>query len=123
MKVREISLATAFLLGLGTLFLQTRAQSKGSSPPPTQPAAHPGPAVASSNQAEAALSVGKKIFVERCAKCHGEDGSEPVGDGLPLSKRDLTDEQLNRNVRGRLKSASLEQQTAVFLYIRSLHKN
>ena len=73
--------------------------------------------------ADAQLALGKKVFVERCAKCHNEDGSAPVGDGLPLNKRALGDETLARNVNGRLKSASEGERRAVFAYIKSFRKS
>jgi mono/diheme cytochrome c family protein len=101
MKIRGVLVAATALLGVGGLMLQARGETDGG----------------------AALALGKKIFVERCAKCHGEDGTKPVGDGLPLSERTLSDEQLARSVRGRLRSATETEQKAVFAYIRSFQKN
>lgn len=70
----------------------------------------------------ASSAVGRKIFVERCAKCHNEDGTKPLDGGLPLAERKLSDEQLAKNVRGRLKSATEDEQRAVAAYIRSFQK-
>ena len=69
------------------------------------------------------LALGKGIFVERCAKCHGEDGSKPLSDGLPLNERQLSAEQITRSVAGRLKSLPEEQRQAVTRYIISFQKS
>ena len=68
------------------------------------------------------LEAGKKVFVARCANCHSERGDKPLGTGLALSDRTLSDEQLNRAVAGRLKASPAEEKRAVALYIRSFQK-
>ena len=45
------------------------------------------------------LATGQKIFVERCAKCHDERGDKPLKTGLPLSQRELSDEEIVRRFR------------------------
>jgi len=104
MKTGEFLIAAAMLAGTGGVLLAARGQT------------------ARGSQADASLAVGKKLFVEKCAKCHGEDGTKPVGDGPALSERKLSDEQLQKNVRGRLKSASEDEQRGVAAYIRSFQK-
>jgi len=88
-------------------------QAKGAAPAPVKTAEAP---------SEAELALGKKIFVAKCASCHGEDGKKPVGEGLPLSERTLSDEGLAKMVRGRLKSSPENEQKAVTAYIRSIQK-
>ncbi len=68
---------------------------------------------------ERLLAAGKKLFVARCAKCHGESGDKPLSTGLPLSQRELSGEELARAVSGRLKNAPDEDKRAVTLYISS----
>jgi len=68
------------------------------------------------------LATGKKIFVERCAKCHDERGDKPLKTGLPLSQRKLSDEEIASTVSGRLKDAPDEEKRAVALYVSSFMK-
>ena len=68
------------------------------------------------------LATGKKIFVERCAKCHDERGDKPLKTGLPLSQRRLSDEEIASTVSGRLKDAPHEEKRAVALYVSSFMK-
>jgi len=68
------------------------------------------------------VATGKKIFVERCAKCHDERGDKPLRTGLPLSQRELSDEEIGRAVSGRLKDAPDEEKRAVALYVGSFMK-
>ena len=68
------------------------------------------------------LATGKKIFVERCAKCHDERGDKPLKTGLPLSQRKLSDEEIASTVSGRLKDAPDEEKRAVALYLSSFMK-
>ena len=70
-------------------------------------------------QRERLLSIGKDLFVERCAKCHNERGDKPLSSGAPLNQRKLSREVIERNVTGRFKSATEEQRRAVALYIES----
>ncbi len=66
------------------------------------------------------LAIGKTIFVERCASCHGERGDKALKTGLPLSQRKLDAATIASAVKGRLKDKTPEQQRAVVLYIESL---
>jgi mono/diheme cytochrome c family protein len=66
------------------------------------------------------LVAGKKLFMERCAKCHDERGDKPLKTGLPLSQRELSVEQLARVVSGRLQNSPDEDKRAVTLYISTL---
>ncbi len=116
MKSYRFPLGVAALLGLAGLIFEAGGQS---SAPAGATAAVEKPAPASPGDS---LALGKKIFVERCAKCHGENGSKPLASGPPLSERNLTDEQLAKSVRGRLKAFSEEEQRAVAAYIRSFQK-
>jgi len=68
------------------------------------------------------LATGKKIFVERCAKCHDERGDKPLKTGPPLSQRGLSDEEIARTVSGRLKDAPDDEKRAVALYVTSFMK-
>jgi mono/diheme cytochrome c family protein len=68
------------------------------------------------------LATGKKIFVERCAKCHDERGDKPLKTGPPLSQRKLSDEEIASTVSGRLKDAPEEEKRAVVLYVSSFMK-
>jgi mono/diheme cytochrome c family protein len=65
------------------------------------------------------LTIGKDLFVARCASCHNERGDKPLEHGVPLNQRKLTREVIERNVTGRFKSATAEQRRAVALYIES----
>ena len=74
----------------------------------------------STEERERLLAIGKKLFVERCSKCHDERGDEPLKSGPPLSERKLSEEEIARTVSGRFKDASEEERRAVTLYISSL---
>ena len=71
---------------------------------------------------ERLLAVGKKLFMERCAKCHDERGDKPLASGPPLRERELSDDQIARAVSGRFRDKSDEEKSAVLLYIRSFMK-
>ncbi len=68
------------------------------------------------------LVIGKKLFLERCSKCHDPRGDKPLKTGPPLSQRKLSDAEIERIVAGRLKDAPDEQKRAVALYIESFMK-
>jgi mono/diheme cytochrome c family protein len=78
--------------------------------------------IASEEEPGKLLATGKKIFVERCAKCHDERGDKPLRTGLPLSQRELSDEEIARAVSGRLKEAPDEEKRGVALYVSSFMK-
>ena len=68
------------------------------------------------------LAIGKKLFLERCSKCHDERGDKALKGGPPLSERKLSDEEILRTVSGRFRDASQEEKRAVALYITSFMK-
>jgi mono/diheme cytochrome c family protein len=78
--------------------------------------------VATDEERDKLLATGKKIFVERCAKCHDERGDKSLKTGVPLSQRELSDEELTRAVSGRLKGAPDEEKRGVALYVSSFMK-
>jgi mono/diheme cytochrome c family protein len=78
--------------------------------------------MATGEERDKLLATGKKIFVERCAKCHDERGDKPLKTGLPLSQRELSDEEITRAVSGRLKDAPDEEKRGVALYVSSFMK-
>jgi mono/diheme cytochrome c family protein len=84
-----------------------------------QPSVLQAKSVTADEDREHLLAAGKKIFIESCAKCHDERGDKPLKSGLPLSRRELSDEELARIVRGRLKNSSDQDKRAVTLYISS----
>ena len=78
--------------------------------------------VATDEERDKLLAKGKKIFVDRCAKCHDEHGDKPLKTGLPLNQRELSDEEIVRAVSGRLKDAPDEDKRGVALYVSSFMK-
>ena len=81
-----------------------------------------GPLQLGSEERERLLTLGKKLFVERCARCHDERGDKALKTGLPLSERNLSDEEIARAVSGRLKGEPEERKRAVALYVGSFMK-
>ncbi len=69
---------------------------------------------------EELLATGKKLFVERCASCHGERGDRPLRTGLPLSRRKLAIQQIEKAVNGRFRDKTESKRRGVTLYIRTL---
>jgi len=101
------------------LILGSEAAQPGASPEdsPSHPAlVHP---QADADERGRLPDVGRKLFVERCSRCHGERGEKSLSTGLPLSQRKLMPEQLARSVKGRLQDCTEEQRWAVQLYIES----
>ena len=101
------------------LILGCEAAQPGANPhgPPAPPrTVHP---QVSTDQGDRLLTAGKKLFVQRCAQCHGERGDKPLPTGVPLSQRKLMPEQLARSLKGRLQDSTEEQRRAVQLYIES----
>ena len=109
----KLSLLTVSLIS-PTSYLLSHARSRNPVPQPQ--------AVSNSEDRERLLALGKKLFVDRCARCHDERGDKPLKTGPPLSERNLSDEGIARAVSGRLKDAPDEQKRAVTLYISSLIK-
>jgi len=98
------------ILGLVSLSL---VASQSSQAPSEQPPA-PSP--------EQASTLGKKLFVERCGKCHDERGDKPLASGPPLNERLLTREEIARAVRGRFKDKTDDERAAVVAYIEGFLK-
>jgi mono/diheme cytochrome c family protein len=71
---------------------------------------------------DSTLIVGKKLFVERCGRCHDERGDKPLPEGLPLNERTLTREGLVRAVASRLRDKTDDERRAVVAYIESFLK-
>ena len=81
------------------LMLSSLAAQPGASPedsPAHPPVVHP---QANADERGRLLAVGRKLFVERCSRCHGERGEKPLSTGLPLSQRKLMPKQLARRVK------------------------
>jgi len=68
------------------------------------------------------LAKGRELFLSRCARCHGDNGSKPLRTGAPLSERDLTGEVVAPAVKGRLADSTEEERRGVAVYILSLMK-
>lgn len=101
-----------FCLFASLLFASVRSQSQVSQ--------SQGPSGA--EERERVLRLGKKLFVERCARCHDENGDKPLKSGPPLRERNLSDQDIARLVSGRLKDAPDEEKRAVALYVSSFMK-
>ncbi|HXE74425.1 MAG TPA: cytochrome c [Candidatus Xenobia bacterium] len=69
-----------------------------------------------------ALAIGKKLFVERCGRCHNERGDKPLPDGPPLNERKLTREGIVRAVDSRMRDKTGDERRAVVDYIESFLK-
>jgi mono/diheme cytochrome c family protein len=74
----------------------------------------------SAERQDPVVTVGRKMFVERCAGCHGERGEKPLSKGPPLAERRLTRAALLETVAGRLADASADQREAVARYIQGV---
>jgi len=61
---------------------------------------------------------GKKIFVERCAKCHDADAAKKLPDGTTLLQRLAASKDLEARLGTRLKQP--QERHAVTVYIESL---
>jgi mono/diheme cytochrome c family protein len=81
-----------------------------------------GAASAPNARGDTTAAQGRELFVERCSSCHNEKGDKPLRTGPPLSERRLSRERIADTVKGRLSSATAEQQRAVALYIESIVK-
>ena len=71
---------------------------------------------------EKVLVLGKKLFIERCVRCHDEGGDKPLKSGPPLSERNLSEQDIAKLVSGRLKDAPDAEKRAVALYVSSFTK-
>ena len=71
---------------------------------------------------ESVLVLGKKLFIERCVRCHDEGGDKPLKSGPPLSERNLSEQDIAKLVSGRLKDAPDTEKRAVALYVSSFMK-
>ncbi len=105
-------------LVLGVLvFLPVSLLLTAANPPQRSPSSNAAP---DQGERERLLGIGKKLFVERCASCHGERGDKPLKTGPPLSQRKLEDQVVESAVKGRLRDKTEEQKRGVALYIESL---
>ncbi len=80
------------------------------------------PAPAPSDDKAAQLAIGKKLFLEKCGKCHDERGDKPLASGPPLNERELAREEIERAVSGRLRDRTDGERAAVVTYIQSFLK-
>ena len=113
MKTLHGVFVAAFLI-LTSVAAQPAASPEGS---PARPGvAHP---QSEADERGRVLTAGKKLFIQRCARCHGERGEKSLSTGLPLSQRKLTPEHLAPSVNGRLQNSTEEQRRAVQSYIES----
>lgn len=108
---KSVLLALGFVL-VSFLFIQARSQKQA--PQVQTPSA--------AEERARLLAIGKKLFMERCAKCHDERGDKPLKTGPPLNERDLPEEQIARAVSGRFRDKSEEEKRAVALYVTSFMK-
>jgi len=111
MKRVRLGVLLLFLSMAGLLIAQHDGQEASQTKPPVTKA-----------EQERLLAVGKKLFMERCAKCHDERGDKPLASGPPLSERDLQEEHIARAVAGRFRNKSEDEKRAVVLYIASFMK-
>ena len=107
-KTRMMVLLTTALVSLGGLHFAGAQSQKQTAPAET---------TASPEERDRLLVIGKKLFVDRCSKCHDQRGDKPLKTGPPLSERKLSDAEIERLVAGRLKDAPDEQKRAVALYV------
>ena len=101
-------------LCLLTSLLLASLKSNGQGPQSTSPSG--------ADERERVLVLGKKLFVERCARCHDEHGDKRLKSGPPLSERNLSEQDIARLASGRLKDAPDAEKRAVALYVSSLMK-
>ena len=83
---------------------------------------HRPPSDAPEEKPEPALAIGKKLFVERCGRCHDEGGDKPLASGPPLNERKLMHEGIMRAVDSRLRDKTDDERRAVVEYIESFLK-
>lgn len=69
------------------------------------------------------LADGKAIFVDKCARCHNEQGDKPLSTGAPLNQRALSTDKIAQAVNGRLRDRTDDERHAVTVYISSLMQN
>ncbi len=112
MKTVTLGILLLLLSMAGLLIARREGQEK-------VPQAKP---VVTTEEKERLLAVGKKLFMERCAKCHDERGDKPLASGPPLNERNLPEEQIARAVSGRFRDKPEEEKRAVVLYIKSFMK-
>ncbi|HMV99624.1 MAG TPA: cytochrome c [Acidobacteriota bacterium] len=65
--------------------------------------------------------IGRETFIARCASCHNETGDKPLKTGPPLNQRTLSREKIEKDVAGRLSSATDEVRQGVVLYIAKMN--
>ena len=77
---------------------------------------------AAQEKPEAVAAIGKRLFVERCGRCHDEGGDKALASGPPLNERKLTHEGIVRAVDSRMRDKTDEDRRAVVDYIESFLK-
>jgi len=102
--------ATSLLGFAGAIAIQT---------PGAEQAPAGGPSLSEQEHARQ-LARGKEIFLERCARCHNENGDKPLATGAPLNERGLSTQVIAQAVNGRLRDRTEDERRAVTLYISSL---
>jgi mono/diheme cytochrome c family protein len=65
-------------------------------------------------------TLGRTLFVDRCAKCHDADASRKLPGGRSLVERLATKPDLRAALQGRIKDLGEEQQKAIVSYVGSL---
>lgn len=83
----------------------------------------PGARQSHAEEPDGLLAKGKEIFLERCARCHNENGDKPLKTGAPLNQRALSTEEIAQAINGRLRDGTEDERLAVTLYISSLMQN
>lgn len=109
---RTLGLAV-LLLCLGSLILTSAQRARETVPSETG---------TSSGDEKRLVGMGRKLFVQRCSSCHGEQGEKPLRIGPPLRERKLASIEIASAVGGRLKEATEEERRAVTLYVKSFMK-
>lgn len=126
---RELVLWALVLLALGCQATR-QGSSSGTGATPAAPPAPQAPPAAAAEAASAPaaadtarlLAIGKELFVARCGSCHDQRGEKPLATGAPLNEREVSAEDIVRNVTTRFRNASEEEKRAVVLYMRSFMK-
>jgi mono/diheme cytochrome c family protein len=80
---------------------------------PSEPSAPP---------TEQASTIGKKLFMEKCGKCHDERGDKSLASGPPLNERILTREKISEEVNRRFRQKTEDERAAVVAYIEGFLK-
>lgn len=77
-------------------------------------------AAPSNQEQKEQLALGKKLFVERCSRCHGDNGEKPFAGGPSFNQRAIPAEEITRAVNGRFRDKTEKEKQAVIRYIQSI---